>query len=101
MDYTDGSTECRRCRFPLEQRPSSDASEWVVVFETTDRVQLAMAKGLLESARIPFLAGGQIATLVQDVDGFLHKQVRLQVPNEHEEEALELLEQLRLPVDPA
>jgi len=54
----------------------------VVVFETNDRVQLAMATGLLEDSKIPFFALGQIATLVSDVDGFLHKWVRLQVPRD-------------------
>jgi hypothetical protein len=66
----------------------------VVVFETNDRVQLAMATGLLEDSTIPFFALGQIATLVTDVDGFLHKWVRLQVPRDREAEARELLETL-------
>ena len=64
----------------------------VVVLETNDRVHLALAKGLLEEASIPFFVLGQIATLVQDVDGFLHKWVRLQVPRDREAEARELLE---------
>ena len=64
----------------------------VVVLETNDRVHLALAKGLLEEANIPFFVLGQIATLVQDVDGFLHKWVRLQVPRDREAEARELLE---------
>ena len=48
----------------------------VVVLETSDRILLAFAKGLLEEAGIPFYVLGQIATLIQDVDGFLHKWVR-------------------------
>jgi hypothetical protein len=64
----------------------------VVVLETDDRVQLALAKGLLENADIPFFVLGQIATLVQDVDAFLHKWVRIQVPRDREAEARELLE---------
>jgi Putative prokaryotic signal transducing protein len=68
--------------------------EPVIVFETGDRIQLAMAKGLLENAGIPFFVDGQIATLVQDVDGLLHKWVRLQVPRDCEDEARELLQQL-------
>ena len=66
----------------------------VVIFETNDRVQLAMATGLLEDSKIPFFALGQIATLIQDVDAFLHKWVRLQVPRDREAEARELLESL-------
>ena len=72
--------------------------ELVVVLETNDRVQLAMAKGLLEDAGIPFYVMGQIANLIQDVDGFLRKWVRLQVPRDREGEARELLEQLEVPV---
>lgn len=64
----------------------------VVVLETNDRIQLALAKGMLEDAGIPFYILGQIATLIQDVDGFLHKWVRVQVPRDREAEARELLE---------
>lgn len=70
------------------------ALDLVVVLETNNRIQLAMARGLLEEAQIPFFILGQIATLVQDVDAFLHKWVRLQVPRDHEAEARELLEAL-------
>jgi hypothetical protein len=69
----------------------------VVVFETNDRVQLSMATGLLEDAKIPFFALGQIATLVQDIDPFLHKWIRLQVPRDREAEARELMESLIVP----
>jgi putative signal transducing protein len=69
----------------------------VVVFETNDRVQLSMATGLLEDSNIPFFAMGQIATLVQDVDPFLHKWIRLQVPRDREAEARELMESLIVP----
>ena len=66
----------------------------VVVLETNDRIQLALAKGLLQEAGIPFYILGQIATLIQDVDGFLHKWVRIQVPRDREEEARELLAEM-------
>ncbi len=68
------------------------ALDLVVVLETNDRIQLAMAKGLLEDAGIPFFVLGQIATLIQDVDAFLHKWVRVQVPRDREAEARELLD---------
>jgi hypothetical protein len=70
----------------------------VVVLETNNRIQLALAKGLLEEAEIPFFVLGQIATLVQDVDGFLHKWVRVQVPRDREEEAREILDSMLQPV---
>jgi hypothetical protein len=72
----------------------------VVVLETNNRIQLALAKGLLEEAQIPFFVLGQIATLVQDVDGFLHKWVRVQVPRDREEEAREILESMLQPDEP-
>ena len=65
-----------------------------MVLESSDQIQLALAKGLLEHAQIPLFINGQIATLLQEVDGFLHKRVRLQVPREREDEARELLGQL-------
>jgi hypothetical protein len=86
---------------PPEEPPSSfdPTLDLVVVLETNDSVQLAMAKGLLEDAGIPFFILGQIATLVQDVDGFLHKWVRVQVPRDREAEARQLLEELLQPDD--
>jgi hypothetical protein len=71
----------------------------VVVLETNDRIQLAMVKGLMEDAGIPFYVLGQIATLVQDVDPFLQKWVRLQVPRDREAEARKLLETFANPED--
>ena len=76
---------------PEPVRPFDPTLDLVVVLETNDRIQLALAKGLLENADIPFFVLGQIATLVQDVDAFLHKWVRLQVPRDREAEARELL----------
>jgi hypothetical protein len=77
------------------RRTVSSANELVVVLETNDRIQLAMAKGLLEDAGIPLFIGGQIATLYQGVDGFLRKWVRLQVPRDREADARELLERFQ------
>ena len=74
--------------------PSDPDREPVVVLESNDPVQLAMAKGLLVDAGIPMLVGGQIATLIQDVDGMLRKWVRLQVPRGCEQEAREILQLL-------
>jgi len=69
----------------------------VVVLETNDPFQAAMARGLLEDAGIPLYVLGQIATLVQEVDGQLRKWVRLQVPRDCEAEAREILEQVLHP----
>jgi hypothetical protein len=96
--YREGITECPECDVALVPGNSTfdPELELVVVLETNDRVQLAMAKGLLENAGIPFFVLGQIATLIQDVDGFLRKWVRLQVPRNREAEARELLESLHV-----
>jgi Putative prokaryotic signal transducing protein len=99
-EFPNGLTECPECDVPLlAGTPEQfNPAELVVVLETNERIHLAMAKGLLEQAGIPFFVGGQIATLVQDVDGFLRKWTSLQVPRDCEEEAREILEQLGKPV---
>ena len=101
-EYRDGFTECSDCHVPLlagtpPQEPVDrfdPTLDLVVVLETNDRIQLAFAKGLLEEAGIPFFILGQIATLIQDVDGFFHKWARVQVPRDREAEARELMEEL-------
>ena len=104
VEYREGFTECADCHIPLlagsppiEPDPFDPALDLVVVLETDDAVQLALAKGLIEDAGIPFYILGQIATLIQDVDPLLHKVVQLQVPRDREQEARELLEPLLHP----
>ena len=101
VEYRDGFTECSDCHVallagtppaPRQAHPFDPALGLVVVLESNDAIQVAMAKGLLEEAGIPFFVLGQIARLVSDVDGFLHKWVRLQVPRDREVEAREILE---------
>ena len=98
-EYRAGFTECADCQIPLldgtappEPHTRFDPTlDLVVVLETNDSIQVAMAKGLLEEAGIPFFILGQITTLVTDVDGFLRKWVRVQVPRDREGEARDLL----------
>ena len=105
IEFRDGFTVCSDCRVPLllgpppAELPSlfDPTLGLVVILETNDGIQLSMVKGLLEDAGIPFFVLGQIATLVQDVDGFLHKWVRVQVPRDREKEARELVESLVQP----
>ncbi len=73
-------------------------AELVVVLETSNRIQLAMAQGLLEDAGIPSFVLGQVTTIVSDADAFLHKWLRLQIPQEREAEAREVLEPILNPV---
>jgi hypothetical protein len=103
-EYRDGFTECSDCRVALVAGvppltgPEFDPNiDLVVVFESNDAVENAMAKGALEAVGIPFFALGQIATLVQDVDPLLRKLIRIQVVADREQEALEVLELLEMP----
>lgn len=94
-EYREGFTECSACHVPLQQGAPDDLVE---VLETRDAIQLAMARGLLEDAGIPFYLLGQITRLVNDVDPFLQKHVRIQVPRDRQAEAQEILEMLLQPV---
>ena len=84
----------RRCNVAA---PFDPTLKLVVVLETNDRIQLGLAKGLLEDAGIPYFALGQITNLVNEVDGFLRKWVRLQVPVDREAEAREILQSMTAP----
>jgi hypothetical protein len=105
-EYREGFTECSDCHVPLLRGTPSRTSNndvdpslvLVEVLETRDAIQLAMARGLLEDAGIPFYLLGQITRLVNDVDPFLQKHVRIQVPLDREAEAQEILEMLLQPV---
>ena len=79
-------------------RPLEPTLKWVVLLETTDRIEFAMAKGLIEDAGIPLFVSGQIGMLVQEVNGFLHKRICLQVPSDREAEARDLLAQFLTPI---
>jgi hypothetical protein len=69
----------------------------VAVFESNDPVAIAMAKGALEDAGIPYVALNQIATLVQDIDPLLKKFIRIEVGADREQEARDLLALLETP----
>ena len=105
-EYLESFIECSDCHVPLlrgtpPRAPHNDLDpslDLVEVLETKDAIQLAMAKGLLEDAGIPFYLLGQITRLVNDVDPFLQKHVRIQVPRDREAEAQEILEMLLQPV---
>ncbi|MCX6627377.1 MAG: DUF2007 domain-containing protein, partial [Candidatus Solibacter sp.] len=84
-EYREGFTECSDCHVPLlaGTAPEEPATlfdpnlDLVVVLETNDPVQLAFAKGSLEQANIPYFILGQITLLIQDLDPFLNKWVRV------------------------
>jgi len=104
VEYRDGFTECSDCHAallagtpPAAPDPSDPDMDLVVVLETNDQIQAAMVKGLFEEAGIPFYVLGKITRLVNDVDGFLHKCVRVQVPRDREAEARELVDAMLQP----
>jgi len=68
--------------------------ELVVVLETNDPFAVALAKGLLDEAGIPFFVLNEITMLVTDLDPMLRKWVRLQVARDREAEARDLLESM-------
>ena len=68
-----------------------------VVLETNDAFAVALAKGLLDEAGIPFLVQNGISMLVNDVDPMLRKWVKIQVAADREAEARELLSSLPEP----
>jgi hypothetical protein len=76
----------------VSKRSASDADlELVVVLETNDPYALALAEGCLEESDIPFFALNKITTLVNDVDPFSRKWLRIQVARDREAEAREII----------
>jgi hypothetical protein len=77
--------------------PADPNMELVVVLETDEPFALALAKGLLEEAGIPFMVRNEITRLVNDIDPMLRKWFKIQVASDREEEARELLSTLHEP----
>jgi hypothetical protein len=69
----------------------------VVVLETCDAFALALTKGLLEEAGIPFFVLNELSTLVNDIDPMLRKWMRVQVASDREAEAREILARISQP----
>ncbi len=65
--------------------------ELVVILDTNDPYAFALAEGCLREAEIPFLVLNQITTLVNDVDPFARKWLRIQVARDREAEAREII----------
>lgn len=101
-EYREGFTKCSDCGVPLvEEAPGEpEFIEFVTVFRSGNPALLAMAKSILEDAGIEFIATGEA---LQDLfawgrmgTGFnpIVGPAQIKVPQEDEEEALELLKQL-------
>jgi len=98
-EYREGFAECSDCHVPLlpgtpppENAQFDPNLDLVVVLESNDGVQMGLAKGMLDEVGIPYYVLGQITRLISDVDPFLKKWVRLQVPRDREMEAREILQ---------
>jgi len=92
-EYRAGISQCRECGVGLvPARPAGDAPEWVdfvTVLVTRDHAELALAKSLLEGARIAFFARNE------GVENLIAAgPVEVQVRPEDEAEARELLRDL-------
>jgi len=74
----------------------------VAIFETDDPMALALTKGALEEAGIPYVAANQITKLMNDIDPMLRKWVKIEVATDREAEAREILAAVLqpLPDDP-
>ncbi len=106
VEYREGFTECADCKVtllagspePEPPDPLDPSIELTVVLESNEPVQIAMAKGLLEDAGIPFFLLQGITTLVNDVTPLLGKLIQVQVPRDREAEAREVLEPVLEPL---
>jgi hypothetical protein len=74
--------------------------ELVVVLDTNDPYAFALAEGCLEEADIPFFVLNKITTLVNDVDPFSRKWLRIQVARDREAEAREIIAAALQPCEP-
>jgi hypothetical protein len=106
-EYREGFTECSDCQTALVFELPKDSSarpdsQLVVVFETEDPGQLAIAKSILEEAGIPFLdtaEGLQEFFGVGRMGGFkpLTGPAGLKVAEEDEVTARKLIQALVMP----
>jgi hypothetical protein len=97
-EYREGFTTCVDCEVPLTEAPPAEPPHLdvplVTVFEGNDPAALALAESLLLDERIPhFKKGDQMGGLFGT--NVLGGPVLIQVPEEHEEAAFEVLGELR------
>jgi hypothetical protein len=91
-EYREGIQQCRECEVALVPELPADDPEWVdfvTVLITRDHSELALAKSLLEGARIPFFARNEEVESL-----FAAGPIEVQVRPEHEAEARDLLREL-------
>ena len=103
-EYREGFFECADCEVALVENPPPEEShpdvDLVTVLETSDPALLAIAESLLLEEEIPYLKKGEqiqdLFALGRFPAGFnvVVGPVLLQVPEEHAENAREILEAL-------
>jgi hypothetical protein len=102
VEYRDGFTQCSDCQAALVPELAPEATraqaESVMVFECADRFAIALAKGSLEDAGIPFWQRGS-QTDTRLIDAAMFPSCRFLVPKEREAEARELLAPLESPIE--
>lgn len=95
-EYREGFTECADCKVPLvEEFPplasppehKSKQSNLVTVLSTVNAAAMALAKSILEDAKIRFNVKGELSKAMFSI-GIM----QIQVSKDDEEEARELLE---------
>ena len=103
-EFREGFLECVDCHVPLVESPPAEEAipelNLVTVLESSDPTVLVVAESLLLEAQIPYLkkgdqiqdlfAWGRLFTLFNPAVG----PVYVQVPEQHAEAALELLQEL-------
>ena len=104
-EYREGFYECADCEVALVENPPPEEShpdfDLVTVLESSDPALLAVAESLLLEAEIPYLKKGDqiqdLFALGRFPAGFnvVVGPVLLRVPEEHAENALEILEVLK------
>lgn len=96
VEYREGFTECADCKVPLvEELPplasppehESEQSNLVTVLSTVNAAAMALAKSILQDAKIRFNVKGELPKAMFSI-GIM----QIQVSKDDEEEAGELLE---------
>lgn len=94
-EYREGFTECADCGVPLVESLPAEAPHpemnMVTILEASDPTEITLAESLLLEEKIPYVKEFDQATGVNPATG----PVAIQVPEEHAEAALELLQDLK------
>ena len=104
VEYRDGFTRCADCRVALvpvlAQAAPEPQVEPVMVFESSDRFAISLAKGSLEEADIPFwMQGEEGYTELVSMIPTTFPSCRFLVPKDREAEARELMAPLESPIE--